>query len=76
MDHQQPRRSYVDPLQLPEVRSEHLPTLTGDRRAGVRFCAGCGGSLETGLVIRSYWAYCSYECAIRTEREDSQQDGS
>ena len=59
-----------NPLRLPSVGKESIPTVTGDRRAGARFCAGCGSSLEGGLVTRGFWTYCSIECAIRTEKED------
>ena len=47
--------------------------MTGDRRPGLKFCAGCASVLETGIVMRGYWAYCSIECAIRTEREDQRR---
>ena len=60
-----------DPLRLPRVRSEELPTVTGDRRPGAKFCSGCGSSLDgSSLVTRGFWAYCSIDCAIRTERDE------
>ncbi|TMC14507.1 MAG: hypothetical protein E6J29_02910 [Chloroflexi bacterium] len=59
-----------DPIRLPRVRGDSLPTLTGDRRPGARFCSGCGAGLEGAVVMRGFWTYCSIECAIRTERED------
>jgi hypothetical protein len=62
-----------DPLRLPRVRSKELPTVTGDRRPGTKFCSGCGSPLEGALVTRGFWAYCSIECAIRTEREDQRR---
>ncbi|GAC1613262.1 MAG: hypothetical protein NVS9B1_21430 [Candidatus Dormibacteraceae bacterium] len=57
-----------DPLRLPRLPEDSIPRLTGDRRPGVRFCSGCGSTLETAIVTRGYWTYCSIECAIRTER--------
>ena len=60
----------IDPLGLAPVRPEGLVTITGDRRPVARFCAGCGGELEAGVVIRGYFVYCSYECALRTEGGD------
>ncbi len=57
-----------NPLRLPRLRRDEIATITGDRRPGLRFCAGCGSSLEGGVVMRGFWAYCSIECAIRTER--------
>ena len=57
-----------DPLRLPRLREESIPRLTGDRRPGARFCSGCGSALESGVVTRGYWTYCSIECALRTER--------
>jgi hypothetical protein len=62
-----------DPLRLPRIRSEELPTVIGDRRPGASFCAGCGSALEGSLVTRGLWAYCSIECAVRTEREDQKR---
>jgi hypothetical protein len=59
-----------DPLRLPPVRGEELPTVTGDRRPAVKFCSSCGSPLEGSLVTRGFWAYCSIECAIRIERDD------
>jgi hypothetical protein len=70
MDNRLGREWSGDPLRLPRVRSDELPTVTGDRRPGVKFCSGCGSALEGSLVTRGYWAYCSIECAIRTESED------
>jgi hypothetical protein len=62
-----------DPLRLPRLRREELPTVIGDRRPGAKFCSGCGSALEGALVTRGLWAYCSIECAIRTEREDQRR---
>jgi hypothetical protein len=59
-----------DPLRLPRIRSEELPAMVGDRRPGSSFCSGCGAALEGSLVTRGLWAYCSIECAVRTERKD------
>jgi hypothetical protein len=73
MEESQPANWSGNPLRLPRVRHDDLPTVTGDRRPAVKFCAGCGTALETGIVMRGYWAYCSIECAIRTEREDQRR---
>lgn len=62
-----------NPIRLPRVQRDSLPTLTGDRRPGARFCSGCGTALEGGVVMRGFWTYCSIECAIRTEREDERK---
>jgi hypothetical protein len=70
MDDRPGREWSGDPLRLPRVTTDALPTVTGDRRPAVKFCSGCGTTLEGSLVTRGYWAYCSIECAIRTERED------
>jgi len=70
MDNQGASNWAGNPIRLPRVRRDSIPTLTGDRRPGVRFCSGCGSTLEGGVVMRGFWAYCSIECAIRTERED------
>jgi hypothetical protein len=70
MDNRPGREWSGDPLRLPRVTTDALPTVTGDRRPAVKFCSGCGTTLEGSLVTRGYWAYCSIECAIRTERED------
>ena len=64
-----------DPLRLPRVRTEELPALIGDRKLGATFCSGCGSTLEGSLVTRGLWAYCSIECAIRTERGDGGRRG-
>lgn len=68
MERQERHRYAGDPLWLPRLREDSIPRLTGDRRPGARFCSGCGSTLETGLVTRGYWTYCSIECALRTER--------
>jgi len=70
MENMPARDGRLDPMRLPTVRGEELPTLTGDRLAGATFCAGCGQALETGVVIRGFWTYCSIECAMRTEQGD------
>ena len=73
MDDRLGREWSGDPLRLPQVRTEELPTVTGDRRPGAKFCSGCGSTLDGSLVTRGYWVYCSIECAIRTEREDQRR---
>jgi hypothetical protein len=73
MDNRLGREWSGDPLRLPRVPTDALPTVTGDRRPAVKFCSGCGSTLEGSLVTRGYWAYCSIECAIRTEREDQRR---
>ena len=70
MDNRQSWNWRGDPLQLPRISSEELPTVTGDRRAGAKFCAGCGSGLEGAIVTHGFWSYCSIECAVRIERKD------
>jgi hypothetical protein len=73
MDNRIGREWSGDPLRLPRVRGQELPTVTGDRKPEVKFCSGCGSELEGPLVTRGYWVFCSVECAIRTEREDQRR---
>ncbi|HEY8679702.1 MAG TPA: hypothetical protein VIN01_01480 [Candidatus Dormibacteraeota bacterium] len=73
MDDRLGREWSGDPLRLPQVRTEELPTVTGDRRPGAKFCSGCGSTLDGSVVTRGYWVYCSIECAIRTESQDQRK---
>jgi hypothetical protein len=73
MDDRLGREWSGDPLRLPQVRTQELPTVTGDRRPGAKFCSGCGSTLDGSLVTRGYWVYCSIECAIRTESQDQRK---
>jgi hypothetical protein len=73
MENRPARRWSQDPLRLPPVEARELPTVTGDRTPGAKFCAGCGSTLDGSLVTRGYWVYCSIECAIRTESQDQRR---